>query len=388
MSEGQLKVLLFSGRFELRGSSAYTLRLAAHLGRHGVDAAVVTPDARRIDPARRPGLTLKEYQHLDIPGWGRVVREVMLRDLDDDPPDLIHIQSWSMYRAGAWLARRLDRPFVLTVHDSLPGRRRVGFDCIRGKQIIALSQSVRSEVLGRVDVPDDMVTVIHAGVDEPQQRGALPVLDPEHMPVVGTATPLETVKGVPFFLGAAQKILATRSDVAFLVSGAGPEEGNLRRLARDLGIAEHVTFMPNLPSFSPSLAAMDIFCLPSLRQGLGTIMLEAMAFGRPVIATGVGGVYSIVHDNETGLVVPPSNSTRLAERILELLRDPLRARAVGEAGRALVAREFGVEKMVSRTAALYRQILDSVPEPENGRPASEMHPIGRAGQPAQQSTRP
>jgi glycosyltransferase involved in cell wall biosynthesis len=376
MAEARLKVLLLSGRFEVRGSSAYTLRLAANLAGHDVEAHIVTPDARRVDPERRAGLAIREYQHLDIPGWGRVVREVMLRDLDDDPPDLIHVQSWSMYRAGAWLARRLDRPFLLTIHDSLPGRRRMRFDSVRGKQIIAVSQSVRSEVLSRIEVPDDLVTIIHGGVDEPPAGGALPVLDRGHMPVVGTATPLETVKGVPFFLGAAQKILATQGDVAFLVSGAGPEEGNLRRLARELGIAEHVTFVPNLPSFTRSLAAMDIFCLPSLRQGLGTIMLEAMALGRPVIATGVGGVYSVVHDNETGLVVPPSDSTRLAERILELLRDPLRARSIGEAGRALVAKEFGVEKMVSRTAALYRQVLETSPEPENGAPAREMHPLG------------
>ena len=379
MAERHLKVLLFAGRFEVRGSSAYTLRLAANLPQHDAEAYIVSPDARRIDPQRRSGLSLREYQHLDIPVWGRVVREVMLRDLDDDPPDLVHVQSWSMYRAGAWLARRLDRPFLLTVHDYLPGKRRMRFDAVRGKQIVAVSQSVKSEVLGRIDVPDELVTIIHGGVDEPDGIGALPVLEPGHVPVVGTATPLETVKGVPFFLGAAQKVLAAQSDVAFLVSGAGPEEGNLRRLARELGIAEHVTFVPNLPSFAKSLAAMDIFCLPSLRQGLGTIMLEAMALGRPVIATGVGGVYSVVHDNETGLVVPPSDSTRLAERILELLRDPLRARAMGEAGRALVLKEFGMAKMVSRTAALYRQILEASPDPENGAPAREMQPVSHAG---------
>jgi glycosyltransferase involved in cell wall biosynthesis len=85
-------------------------------------------------------------------------------------------------------------------------------------------------------------------------------------------------------------------------------------------------------------------------------MLEAMARARPVIATGVGGVYSAIRDNETGLVVPPSESGRLAERILELLDDPLRARAIGEAGRRLVREEFGVGRMVERTAELYRAV--------------------------------
>jgi glycosyltransferase involved in cell wall biosynthesis len=352
-----LKVLLFSGRFEVRGSSAYTLRLAANLPEHNVETRIVCPDARRIEPERRARLDVREYLHIEFPGWGRVVRELLAHDLLDDPPDLVHIQSWNMCRAGAWLARRLDRPFLLTVHDYLPGKRRQRFDCARGKRIIAVSQSVRAEVLSRVEVPPELVEVVHGGVDVPSDNEAPPVLDAGHVPVVGTATPLETVKGVPFFLGAAQKILAARDGVEFLVSGAGPEEANLRRLARALGIAEHVTFVPNLPNFSRSLAAMDIFCLPSLRQGLGTIMLEAMALGRPVIATGVGGVYSVVHDNETGLVVPPSNSARLADRILELLADPQRARSIGESGRQLVLRDFGVAKMVSRTAELYREVL-------------------------------
>jgi glycosyltransferase involved in cell wall biosynthesis len=145
--------------------------------------------------------------------------------------------------------------------------------------------------------------------------------------------------------------------LTFLLAGAGPEEANLRRVARELEIATSVTFIPNLFDFSTALSAIDIFCLPSLRQGLGTIMLEAMALARPVIATNVGGVYSVIRDNETGLVVPPSDSSRLADCILELLRDPVRARALGEAGRRLVIEKFGVEQMVEKTTALYREVL-------------------------------
>ena len=86
-------------------------------------------------------------------------------------------------------------------------------------------------------------------------------------------------------------------------------------------------------------------------------MLEAMARGKPVIATGVGGVDSIVTDGETGIVVPPSDSERLAERILEVLREPGMARRIGEAGREVVRTHFRVDQMVARTAALYRDIV-------------------------------
>jgi glycosyltransferase involved in cell wall biosynthesis len=86
-------------------------------------------------------------------------------------------------------------------------------------------------------------------------------------------------------------------------------------------------------------------------------MLEAMARGKPVIATGVGGVDSIVTDGQTGLVVPPSDSERLSERILDLLRDPEMARRIGNAGREIVREQFRVDRMIARTAELYREIV-------------------------------
>lgn len=362
MADSQLSVLLFAGRFEVRGSSAYTLRLAQNLGDYDVSARVICSDARRVASSRRSELSIREYAHLNVPLWGRVVMGSVLKDASDDPPDLIHIQSRSVLAQGTWLSRRLERPFVLTVHDTLSPRERLRLDGTWGRRIIAVSQSVKSELLGRVNLSADQIPVIHSGVEASADVDAPPVLDPGHVPVVGTAGPLEAVKGLPFFLGAAQQVLATHRDVEFLVSGAGPEEANLRRLVRELGIRDYVTFIPNLSDFSQSLSAMDIFCLPSLKQGLGTIMLEAMALGKPVIATGVGGVYSVVHDNETGLVVPPGDSTRLAQRIVELLNDPVRARALGEAGRRVVQEQFNVADMVQCTADLYREVLAEKPE--------------------------
>jgi len=357
MPESEINVLLVSGKFEVRGSSAYTLRLAEHLGARGVRVRVLCRDASMVEPSRREALQLREAHHLQTPVWGHVVAESVRREIARDPPDLIHIQSWGAYRYGAWLARRLHRPFILSVHDFLSPRDLARFDTTWGRRIIAVSEPVRTDLAARAPRLAGLTTVIHSGVEEPSELPTAPVLEPGHVPVIGSAGPLEAVKGFPFLLGAAQRVLMLEPNVEFLVAGAGPEEGNLRRLARDLEIAPHVTFISSLFEFSASLAAMDIFCLPSLQQGLGTIMLEAMSLGRPVIATGVGGVYSVVRDNETGLVVPPSDSSRLAERILELLHDPVRARAIGEAGRRVVRENFGLEKMISSTAALYHEVL-------------------------------
>jgi len=357
MADDPLNVLLVAGRFEVRGTTNYTLRLAEHLGEYGVRPTIVCSSAEGIEATRRARLPIREYPHVELPVIGRLLREWIVPPLQEAPPDLIHIQSRALLGLGSWLAHRLHRPFVMTVHDFPPAGRRPRFDRQFALKVIAVSDSVRDAVLETWRLAPGDVAVIHSGVEaEPDER-SLPVLEPGHVPVVGTAGPLEAVKGIPYFLSAAQKVNKVRDDVQFLVAGAGPEEANLRRLARRLKIDRQVTFAPNLRDFGPSVAAVDIFCLPSLQQGLGTIMLEAMAMGKPVIASSVGGIHSVIRDGETGLLVPPSQSAPIADRILDLLRDPVRARAIGEAGRAFVKHEFRAESMVERTVELYHQVL-------------------------------
>ena len=357
MREHPLNIVLLAGRFQVRGTTNYTLRLAENLHQFGVRPTIICSDARGIDPARLDGLDLREFRNVDVPVIGRLLREWIILPFQDDTPDLIHVQSRQMLGLGTWLARRLHRPLVLTIHDFPPPGRKQSFNRQFGRKIIAVSESVRDAVMTAYGLTADDVVVIHSGVESNDNPSGSPVLDPEHIPVVGTAGPLEAVKGIPFFLAAAAKVNAVRDDVQFLIAGAGPEEHNLRRLARRLKIDRQVTFAPNLRDFGQSIAAVDIFCLPSLQQGLGTIMLDAMAMGKPVIASGVGGIHSIIRDGQNGLLVPPSQSEPIAERILGLLNDPVQARAIGEAGRAFVRSEFRVETMVDWTAALYHAIL-------------------------------
>ncbi|HEY0983420.1 glycosyltransferase family 4 protein [Schlesneria sp.] len=358
MSEIEPSVLLFAGPFAVRGSCSYSLRLAEHLSAYGLRSTLACPDAGRVEPERRRELQIREFSHLQLPLWGCVVVRMMLQQLKLDPPDLIHIQSRNVAHHGMWLARELKRPFVLTMHDYLQPWERLAIDRRWCRRIIAVSESVKRDLMRRTGLPDDLITVIHSGVDTNERKNELSVLGTDRVPVVGAAGPLEEVKGFPFFLSAAARVLAQGRDVEFVIAGAGPEESKLRRLALDLKIDSRVTFVPNLLEFGEAIAAMDIFCLPSLQQGIGTIMLEAMALGRPVIATRVGGVDRVIRNDETGFLVPPSNSTEMADRIMELLDSPDKARSIGRAGRLEVEREFSVNQMVSRTAELYREILD------------------------------
>ena len=357
MSERTLKVLLFAGPFEVRGKSSYTLRLAEELDAAAVEAVIVTPNADRIETERRAQLPIRVFPNLTVPIWGRVVLESMRSELAEDPPDLIHIQSADILPFGTALAAQLERPWVVTVHGATQ-RDRLSFDRTWFRGLIAVSDYVANELESRFGISGDVIRMIHPGVGDEGKFATPQVLDPNHIPVVGSAGPLETTKGIPYFLRAARQVLSSHPKVQFLVAGAGPEEPHLRQLTRDLGFESSVTFIPNLYDFKSAIAAMDVFCLPSLRQGLGSVMLEAMALGKPVIASDVGGVSSVVCHDENGLLVPPADSYRLAERILELLNEPVRARFIGEAGRRLIHQQYSLRKMAERTIKVYRQALE------------------------------
>ena len=350
-------VLLFTGRFEVRASSAATLRLIRDLPAEGFRVSAVCADADRVPPAARR-LPIAEYRDFDRPLWGRVVLEGLRRDLRDDPPDLIHIQSAGMLPFGLWLARRLNRPCVLGVVASPESGPRLPRLDGRVRRVVAISRPVAEDFARKYRVGESRLAVVPAGVDVPPDGEVPPVLEPGRAAVVGTAGPLEVPKGLPYFLGAAARLRKKWPDTQFLLSGAGPEEANLRRLSADLGLTEAVTFAPNLMDFSASLRATDLFCLPSLHQGLGATMLEAMALARPVVASAVGGVEDVLEEEETtGLLVLPGDSGQLAGRLGELLDDPDRARAIGRAGRRLAAEKYTAAAMAAGTAAVYREVL-------------------------------
>lgn len=365
MSEAPLNVLLLAGRFEVRGSSRQTIHLGRYLPRHGIEPRIFCSEAEVIPPDLRRELRIQEVPWLNSRLFHRWGDWLVCRQLCDWVPDLIHVQQRNMLGLGRKLAYRLERPYVVSVHDYLAPRESLRFEWTWCRRIVAVSESVREELLASSGIPEQRVTVIHSGVETSTDVDDHDVLQPGQAPVVGTAGPLEVAKGLRYFLDAVPAVLKRHPDAEFLIAGAGPEERNLRQQVRDLGIVQHVTFVPASMDVSSSLAAMDLFVLPAIKQGLGTMMLEAMVRGRPVIATSAGGVYSVVTDGETGLLVPPRDSAALADRIHRLIADPLRARAIGRAARAAVQQQFPVERMVEQTATLYRDVLKS-PTPSPG----------------------
>ncbi|HJW70881.1 MAG TPA: glycosyltransferase [Candidatus Binatia bacterium] len=178
-------------------------------------------------------------------------------------------------------------------------------------------------------------------------------------PVVGTIGRLEDRKGHDQFLVAMQTLATTGngSRPQGLIVGDGPLRAALEAQARGLGIADGVRFTGTVADVRPLLEAMDVFVLPSWAEGMSNALMEAMAAGRPVVATAVGGNSEVVADGKTGVLVPPGKPEAIARAVAELLKDPDRAARLGSAARDDVTRRFGARARVAELERLYEERL-------------------------------
>ena len=327
MHDEPLKCLLVAGRFEVRGSCGYSLRLLEHLPAYGVEPHLVCSSSARVPAVKRSRLPIRELRFLTTPVLSRLAVRQLCEQWEDDPPDLVHAQTRMVAGAGMRIAEALEVPYIITVHDIPLKGQRFRFNPQWGRAIVAVSSAVRDELVGVAGVPSELVHVIPSGV-EVEPSTVSPAKTPANpVPVVGSAGPLETVKGHAHFLRAAAAVLSAGWDVEFMLAGTGPEEAHLRSLARDLEIADHVTFVPHVQEYGEVLQAIDVFCLPSLQEGFGIVFAEAMTAGMPIVALSAGAVPEFVTHGVNGFLAPPGDDAALGEALAALLAGPdLRSR--------------------------------------------------------------
>jgi glycosyltransferase involved in cell wall biosynthesis len=281
-------------------------------------------------------------------------------------PDLVHLHS----RIGADVmggvaARLAGVPVVHSRRQDNPEPRwMVALKYRLHDRVIAISEAI-ARVLLSEGLPPAKLRCVRSAVDpRPFQRSC--ERDwffsefglPAESQVIGIAAQLIARKGHRFLLEALPGLIARFPALHLLVLGKGPLEGVLQAMIRRLSLTGHVHlagFRADLPRILPCL---DLLVHPALMEGLGVSLLQAASAGLPIVACRAGGMPEAVRDGVNGLLVPPGDVAALGEAIARVLGDPALARNLGQAGRALVEREFSVDGMVEGNLAVYRELLD------------------------------
>jgi len=233
-------------------------------------------------------------------------------------------------------------------------------------RVIAVSENLRRYLIAAGLSPEKVVTV-HNAIDLEAFISSVSLHSDKELrdrlglgsdqPVVSIIGRLTSQKGHRYFLESAKCILEVLPETRFLIVGDGPLREDLEGLSLSLGIAQAVRFLGYRQDVATLMSISDVIVMPSLREGLPYVLLEALALARPVVGTPVGGIPEVVKHRETGFLVPPKDSESLAEAVIRMLRNPEEAARLGERGRQLVSREFNVERMVRKTAEVYTGVL-------------------------------
>ncbi len=224
----------------------------------------------------------------------------------------------------------------------------------RAAQVVCVSDFGRSQLMSLVEPEHwQKIAVVHCGL-EPEQFATSPLARTEDRKLrVLAVGRLISIKGHEILLEAAALVLQSGVDLELTIVGDGPERDTLERSARRLGIAESVDFpgFVGQDDIGDQYARADVFCLPSLREGVPVVLMEAMASGLPVVASGIMGIPELVEHERVGLLVPPGRVDAIADAIARLACDPESRRALGEAGRAKIDGDYELHSCARLMAA-------------------------------------
>ena len=393
------------------GITPWLVETIRRLGRRGVEVEVLAPSYRGLESRRIDGVMVHRFRYAPAP-LERLTHDQTAPDRVREHPlslglvpgylasaslaaarlarsrrfQVVHVHWPLPHVVPGWAARAAgDVPLVITFHGVeltfarnarvpllVPLLRRA----IRSADAVTANSSYTAGMVRRLH--DRPVEILPFGTTVPERTapdrsGGGSPSDPEGESASGgPAGPPDLLfvgrlverKGVCYLLHAMQRLVPDHG-ARLTVVGEGPLRESLEREAVELGVAEHVTFagFVSTDELARRLSRCDVFVLPAVRdakgdeEGLGVVLVEALSFSRPVVASRSGGIVDVIRHEETGLLVPPADPEALARSIGRLLDDPALARRLGEAGRRHVDKSFSWDPIVDRLISLYQRLV-------------------------------
>ena len=388
------KILHIITRLDMGGSAQNTLLTCLNLNRKfemvlvcGLSQESNMADAEReavdgqINDARTQGVKI-----VQIPALLRRISPVndiralydLVRIIKTEKPDVVHTHTSKAGLLGRLAAKIASVPFIVhTPHGHVffghfgPVLSRVFLWVERllsplADRVVALTDGeIRDYTDFNVYTKDKLVK-IHSGVDiEKFKQGAANAVEKKRSlgleqngMVVGFIGWLLPIKGPMRLLKAMEGVWQDHADTNLVFIGKGDLDVDLRAEALKTGANGRVNFLGWRSDIDEIMPLFDIFVLPSLNEGMGRVLVEAMAAGKPIVASNVGGIPDLVQHDHNGLLVPPGDEKALAAAIMQLIDDPVKAKMMGQRSREL-CHQFSLEAMIGKIDNLYEEFLGS-----------------------------
>ncbi len=294
--------------------------------------------------------------------WGSAAK---LRDwIKREEWQVVHAQTRVTQGVSLAATLGLGVPRVTTCHGFF--KTRILRKCFPwwGDRVIAISGAVERHL--RIDwgIKPERIRLVRHGVEKRVEDEALPALRLQGraelkvldaITVVGALGRISPVKGYLILVDA--MALLRDLPIELVLIGDGPAASELDARIRDLGLIGRIRRMASMPNHHVILHAFDIFCAPSLQEGLGLSILDAMARGTPVVASRVGGIPDLIRDESTGRLVPPGDAAALAGAIRSMALDPEGRIQTGLKAKRFVERTFTINDMMDGTESVYDELI-------------------------------
>lgn len=363
-----MNILYLTNHLNVGGITSYLFSLAKGMKKRGHRVYLASGRGRLI-----PLFVAAGIEHLSVPleTKSEISPRLLLskfslrRYIRAKNIDIIHANTRVTQVLSYSLQARLGVPFISTCHGFFKKRLfRMIFPCW-GERVIAISQAVKEHLANDFKVAPGRIRVIPNGIDldkfimPPRQaRDELKKkLGLKPGPIIGIVARLSAEKGHTHLINAMQLVLSVFPQAQLLIVGEGRLKGQLARLVKNKRLEANTLFLPSVNDTLGVLPAMDIFVLPSTKEGLGLALMEAMACGLAVVGSDIGGIKSLIRHNHNGLLVTPADAPALAKAILELLNNPGQAGSLGSSARGFIRDNFSQEKMVLDTERVYSECL-------------------------------
>ena len=342
----------------------------------------------------RERLAVERFRELDVraatigldvrrPMWRRL--RPFVKTLLERRVGIVHAHSRPADLWATWAGLAARTPVRLYSRQATYGgmgfstRARYALTARAASRVVAVSEAVAQHLRHREGVPPARIELIHDGIDlealarvTPREKTRAALGLAPDTPVVGCVASLTERKGQRFLIEAAPQILARFPNARFLLIGDGPERTALEdRIAR-LSLSHAFRLVGWRRDLADWIAALDVFVLPSLWEGLNLSLLTACALGRAVVATNLLANREIVESGVSGLLptptrpaidVPTLDARRLGDAVAALLASPTRREQLGEAARRRVSQHFGADAMAARHEDLYERLLGATRSP-------------------------